>query len=67
MPMFFGSGLAPSLVRNLGIAIRQKSQVMLLLMFVIISFLDEQKLNAWKVKQARKKKMERMKKALAET
>lgn len=50
---------------NLGIAIRQKSQVMLLLLFVIISFLDEQKLNEWKVNQARKKRMERAKKALA--
>lgn len=49
---------------NLGIAIRQKSQVMLLLLFVIISFLDEQKLKAWKIRQARKKKMERVRAVL---
>ena len=49
---------------NLGIAIRQKSQVMLLLLFVIISFLDEQKLDQWKLRQARKKKMERTKRIL---
>ena len=44
---------------NLGIAMRQKSQVMLLLLFVIISFLDEQKLMEWKFREARKKRMER--------
>lgn len=33
---------------NLGLAIRQKSQVMILFMFVIISFLDEQKMIAWR-------------------
>jgi hypothetical protein len=49
---------------NLGIAMRQKSQVMILLLFVVISFLDEQKWNEWKVKQARKKKLERAKKML---
>ena len=49
---------------NLGIAMRQKSQVMLLLLFVIISFLDEQKLDQWKLRQARKKKMERTKRIL---
>jgi len=32
---------------NLGLAIRQKSQVMILFMFVIISFLDKQKLVAY--------------------
>lgn len=49
---------------NLGIAMRQKSQVMLLLLFVIISFLDEQKLDAWKLKQARNRKMKRARAAL---
>jgi hypothetical protein len=49
---------------NLGIAMRQKSQVMILLLFVIISFLDEQKEKQWKVLQVRKKKMERAKAAL---
>jgi len=33
---------------NLGIAIRQKSQVMLLFLFVVISFLDQQKMDEWK-------------------
>ncbi len=32
---------------NLGLAIRQKSQVMILFLFVIISFLDKQKLKAY--------------------
>ncbi len=50
---------------NLGIAMRQKSQVMLLLMFVIISFLDEQKIEQFKMKEARKRRIERMKIALA--
>lgn len=31
---------------NLGLAIRQKSQVMILLMFVVVSFMDYEKLNA---------------------
>lgn len=33
---------------NLGLALRQKSQVMILFLFVIISFLDEQKLKAYR-------------------
>jgi len=33
---------------NLGLAIRQKSQVMILLLFVIISFLDKQKMEAYR-------------------
>jgi hypothetical protein len=41
---------------NLGLAMRQKSQVMILLMFVIISFLDEQKYLTLKSKQIRYKK-----------
>jgi hypothetical protein len=49
---------------NLGIAMRQKSQVMMLLLFVVISFLDDQKMQAYRVTQARKKKMERVRKAL---
>jgi hypothetical protein len=50
---------------NLGIAMRQKSQVMMLLLFVIISFLDEQKMNVWQARERRKKRMERAKKMLA--
>jgi hypothetical protein len=34
---------------NLGLAIRQKSQVMILLLFVIISFLDTQKMKAYRI------------------
>jgi hypothetical protein len=33
---------------NLGLAMRQKSQVMILFMFVILKFLDEQKMPAYK-------------------
>jgi hypothetical protein len=44
---------------NLGLAMRQKSQVMILFMFVIISFLDEQKLNQWKVLHRRRLRMKR--------
>jgi hypothetical protein len=44
---------------NLGLAMRQKSQVMILLMFVIISFLDEQKFQQWKVFQKNKQRLAR--------
>jgi hypothetical protein len=47
---------------NLGLAIRQKSQVMILFMFVIISFLDEQKMIAWRrqmMSQKRRKTLSR--------
>ncbi len=36
---------------NLGLAIRQKSQVIILLLFVIISFLDAQKMKAYRILQ----------------
>jgi hypothetical protein len=39
---------------NLGLAMRQKSQIMILFMFVIISFLDEQKLVKWEIAKKRK-------------
>ena len=42
---------------NLGLAIRQKSQVMILFLFVIVSFLDKQKLIAYQqamIQRARK-------------
>jgi hypothetical protein len=45
---------------NLGLAIRQKSQVMLLFMFVIISFLDDRKFTAYRrglLLAARKRKL----------
>ena len=42
---FFGVSLALAQISgNLGLAMRQKSQVMILLMFVILRFLDEQKI-----------------------
>jgi hypothetical protein len=42
---------------NLGLAMRQKSQIMILLLFVIISFLDEEKMNAWNREQRRRARM----------
>jgi hypothetical protein len=50
---------------NLGLAIRQKSQVMILFLFVILSFLDKQKLVAYqqamwkKVRKARLTKLQK--------
>lgn len=41
---------------NLGLAIRQKSQVMLLFLFVIISFLDNQKWRAWVQQRAHRER-----------
>jgi hypothetical protein len=45
---------------NLGLAIRQKSQVMILFLFVIISFLDQEKLKQYKAAVLRRKKREKM-------
>jgi hypothetical protein len=45
---------------NLGLAMRQKSQVMILFLFVIISFLDEQKFGQFKIREKRKALMDRM-------
>jgi hypothetical protein len=53
---------------NLGLAMRQKSQIMILFLFVIISFLDEKKMIAYKkalLEQARKKRMAALTKAKA--
>ncbi len=44
---------------NLGIAIRQKSQVMLLFLFVIVAFLDQQKMQDYLAFRRRKKQRER--------
>jgi hypothetical protein len=41
---------------NLGLAMRQKSQVMILMLFVILKFIDGQKLMEWKRWMARKKR-----------
>jgi hypothetical protein len=45
---------------NLGLAMRQKSQVMVLFLFVIIAFLDDQKMTKYKMLMQRKKLKERM-------
>ena len=42
---------------NLGLAMRQKSQIMMLLMFVILSFLDSEKLKIWRREQLRKQRL----------
>jgi hypothetical protein len=39
---------------NLGLAMRQKSQVMILVLFVVLAFLDEEKLKVWKHQQMMK-------------
>jgi hypothetical protein len=39
---------------NLGLAMRQKSQVMILLMFVIIAFLDDEKYKKWRIAELAK-------------
>jgi hypothetical protein len=44
---------------NLGLAMRQKSQVMILLLFVILTFLDSKKLGMWKAYQLKKLRMAR--------
>jgi hypothetical protein len=62
---FFTVALALAQISgNLGLAIRQKSQVMLLFLFVVISFLDQQKIEQWKELALQKKASERRKKAL---
>ncbi|WP_160143912.1 hypothetical protein [Chryseolinea soli] len=40
---------------NLGLAMRQKSQVMILLMYVILAFRDDESLKVWRREQIRKK------------
>jgi hypothetical protein len=41
---------------NLGLAIRQKSQVMMLFLFVIVAFLDNKKLKTWREIQLRRQR-----------
>lgn len=50
---------------NLGLAIRQKSQVMMLFLFVILVFLDEQKMVEWKNNQLAKLRKARIEKLRA--
>jgi len=49
---------------NLGLAMRQKSQVMILFLFVTLSFLDDKKFQAWQFFKIREKRKERLRKAL---
>ncbi len=42
---------------NLGLAMRQKSQVMILMMFVILKYMDDQKMIQWKKSWARQRKI----------
>jgi hypothetical protein len=46
---------------NLGLAMRQKSQVMILMMFVILKFIDEQKMQQVRTMMARKKARKNLK------
>ena len=60
---FFTVSLALAQVSgNLGIAMRQKSQVMPLLLFVVVSFLDEQKMKQYKSRQYKLAMLNRAKK-----
>jgi hypothetical protein len=55
---FFTTAIALAQISgNLGIAIRQKSQIMILLMFVILMYLDEEHLKKLSIQQAVKKRM----------
>ncbi|UII31646.1 hypothetical protein LVD17_25475 [Fulvivirga ulvae] len=55
---FFTVSLALAQVSgNLGLAIRQKSQVMLLFLYVIISLMDAQKLKRYRERMANKKRV----------
>jgi acyl-CoA reductase-like NAD-dependent aldehyde dehydrogenase len=55
-------GLSGSVwTRNLGIAMRQKSQVMILMMFVILKFMDETKQRRDELEEQRKKIKDRRK------
>jgi hypothetical protein len=44
---------------NLGLAMRQKSQVMILFMFVLIMFLDQEKMVEWRALQLRKLRLKK--------
>ncbi len=44
---------------NLGLAMRQKSQVMILLMFIILSFMEDEKMKEWRRQQSLKQRMKR--------
>lgn len=50
---------------NLGLAIRQKSQVMMLFLFVVLAFLDEQKMIEWKNMKMAKLRQARIQKLRA--
>lgn len=63
---FFTVSLAlAQIAGNLGLAMRQKSQVMILFLFVIISYFDERKHTVLKRQKARKEKLARLRDQLA--
>jgi hypothetical protein len=64
---FFMVSLAlAQIAGNLGLAMRQKSQVMILFLFVIISYLDERMHSKTLALKLRREKMERLRKNLEE-
>ncbi|MGE0772976.1 MAG: hypothetical protein AB7K37_14770 [Cyclobacteriaceae bacterium] len=57
---FFGASVALAQISgNLGLAMRQKSQVMILMLFVILKFLDEQKIGELRAQMRRKARQKR--------
>lgn len=52
---------------NLGLAIRQKSQVMMLFLFVILLFMDHVKYKEWKLREIRRQKILNRKRAVSST
>ena len=63
---FFGVSFALAQVSgNLGLAMRQKSQVMILMLFVILKFMDEQRIARIRTAIAKKRVQERIKMQLS--
>jgi hypothetical protein len=52
---------------NLGLAIRQKSQVMMLFLFVIVSFMDNEKMKIWRKRQLHKLRMSKLKENISKS
>jgi hypothetical protein len=58
---FIGVSIALAQISgNLGLAMRQKSQVMILMLFVVMKFMDEQKIKKLRLKLKRKRQLEAM-------
>ena len=63
---FFTVSLAlAQIAGNLGLAMRQKSQVMILFLFVVISFFDERKYFEFRARKARQQKLSLMREQLS--